>query len=204
MYRSPPLGHDSETLGSDFYENYISLSFTDANPQKVLSDTTAPSFPAPRRVVTTHAPNGQATVADDSHLTPQPVGDGTHLTMIWSTAEHPANVNTSRDAVLSSPGMPPNGSVITAYDLPPKSEGVFRRSITLDYTVVGKGSVVLSLDDGDDGSKVALNEGDVVVQQATMHTWSNATDQWARVYGMMLPAQAPVVNGKELEADWPF
>ncbi|KAE8343580.1 hypothetical protein BDV24DRAFT_149510 [Aspergillus arachidicola] len=165
-----------------------------------MSEATAPSLPPPRRVVTGHNPNGQATVAFDSHLTPQPVGDN-NLTILWSTREHPADVNGSEDAVLSPRSWPPTGTGISAYDIPPKAEGVLHRSITLDYVIVGKGSVVLSLDDG---SKVTLNEGDMVVQRATMHSWSNTTDQWARIYGMMVPAQAPIVNGKELKEDWPF
>ncbi|KAE8137126.1 hypothetical protein BDV38DRAFT_247261 [Aspergillus pseudotamarii] len=166
-----------------------------------MAEPTASSLPPPRRVVTGHNANGQATVAFDSHLTPQPVGDGNNLTILWSTSEHPANVSGSEDAALSPRSWPPTGTGISAYDLPPKAEGVFHRSITLDYVIVGKGSVVLSLDDG---SKVILNEGDVVVQRATMHGWSNVTDQWARIYGMMVPAQAPIVNGTELKEDWPF
>ncbi|KAE8364516.1 hypothetical protein BDV27DRAFT_172281 [Aspergillus caelatus] len=166
-----------------------------------MTEATAPFLPPPRRVVTGHNANGQATVAFDSHLTPQPVGDGNNLTILWSTSEHPANVSDSEDAALSPRSWPPTGTGISAFDLPPKAEGVLHRSITLDYVIVGKGSVVLSLDDG---SKVTLNEGDVVVQRATMHGWSNITDQWARIYGMMVPAQAPIVNGTELKEDWPF
>ena len=55
----------------------------------------------------------------------------------------------------------------------------------LRHCIVAKGSVVLGLDEG---SRVTLNEGDVVVQQSTMHNWCNETDQWARLYGMMVPA----------------
>ncbi|OGM42010.1 hypothetical protein ABOM_009506 [Aspergillus bombycis] len=166
-----------------------------------MPESAAPSLPPPRRVVTGHNTNGQATVAVDSHLTPQPAGNGNNMTILWSTSEHPANVGELEDAALSAPSWPPKGSGINAYDIPPKTEGVFHRSITLDYVIVGKGSVVLGLEDG---SKVALSEGDVVVLQATMHGWSNTTDQWARLYGMMVPAQAPIVNGEELKEDWPF
>ncbi|KNG90963.1 hypothetical protein ANOM_000711 [Aspergillus nomiae NRRL 13137] len=166
-----------------------------------MPEPTVPSLPPPRRVVTGHNTNGQATVAFDSHLTPQSVGDGTNLTILWSTSEHPANVSGPEDAAPSAPSWPPKGSGITAYDIPPKTEGVFHRSITLDYVIVGKGSVVLGLEDG---SKVTLNEGDMVVQRATMHGWSNTTEQWARLYSMMVPAQAPIVNGEELKEDWPF
>ncbi|KAE8355718.1 hypothetical protein BDV28DRAFT_27590 [Aspergillus coremiiformis] len=166
-----------------------------------MSQSIASPLPPPRRVVTGHNANGQSTVTFDSQLTPHTFGDHSNLTMIWSTTEHPADVNSPQDGALLTSGVPPKGVGMTVYDLPPKTEGVFHRSITLDYVIVGKGSVVLGLDDG---SKVALTEGDVVIQRATMHSWSNPSDQWTRLYGHMMVSQAPIVNGKELEADWPF
>ncbi|KAH8434315.1 cupin domain-containing protein [Aspergillus melleus] len=166
-----------------------------------MPDITASPLAPPRRIVTSHHDDGLATVKYDSLVSPESVGDGTNLARLWCSTEHPADVSSTQDQALVNPGMPPTGSGLSAYDLPPRFEGAFHRSITLDYVVVAKGSVVLGLDGG---SKVTLNEGDVVVQRATMHSWSNQTDQWARVYGIMLPAQTPVVNGKELEAAWPF
>ncbi|KAJ5757210.1 uncharacterized protein N7511_007392 [Penicillium nucicola] len=158
-------------------------------------------LPKPRRVVTGHNNEGLATVRHDSYLNIQPYGDGTNLTPFWYTTEQPADVSRSQDKSLLTPSGLPTGSGFTAYDLPPQSEGLFHRSITLDYVIVVKGSVVLGLDDG---SRVTLNEGDVVVQQATMHSWNNVSTEWARVYGIMVPAQAPTINGKELETVWPL
>jgi quercetin dioxygenase-like cupin family protein len=94
-----------------------------------------------------------------------------------------------------------SGSAFTAYDLPPWSEGVFHRSITLDYVIVISGRIVLCLEGGE---RVSLHEGDVVVQQATMHAWSNESGEWTRLYGVMVPARAPVVEGRVLEDVWPF
>ncbi|PLB54742.1 hypothetical protein P170DRAFT_505441 [Aspergillus steynii IBT 23096] len=159
------------------------------------------SLPKPRRVVTGHNKNGHATVQHDSYLDVQPYGDGTCLTPFWYTGEQPADVSSPEDKARLKPSMPPTGSGFTAYDLPPQSQGLFHRSITLDYVIVAKGSLVLGLDDG---SRVHLTEGDVVVQQATMHSWNNESTEWARVYGIMFPAQAPVVDGKVLENIWPL
>lgn len=160
-----------------------------------------PLLPKPRRVVTTHNNKGVAIVKHDSYLDIQPYGDGTNLTPLWFTTEHPADVSSAEDKSFLQPSVPPTGSGFTAYDLPPKSEGLFHRSITIDYIIVVRGSLVLGLDDG---SRVKLDEGDVVVQQATMHSWNNESTEWARVYGIMLPAQAPVIDGRNLEAVWPL
>lgn len=158
-------------------------------------------LPKPRRVVTGHNTEGLATVQHDSYLDSHPFGDGGNLTPVWYTTEQPADVSSSQDKALLKPSIPPTGSGFTAYDLPPQSEGLFHRSITLDYVIVAKGSVVLRLDDG---SRLKLNESDVVVQQATMHGWDNESTEWARLYGIMFPAQAPTVNGKPLETVWPI
>jgi hypothetical protein len=38
----------------------------------------------------------------------------------------------------------------------------------------------------DDGKKVALNEGDVVCQRGTAHSWRNESSEWARIYFVLL------------------
>ncbi|KAI9045188.1 cupin domain-containing protein [Aspergillus affinis] len=159
------------------------------------------SLPKPRRIVTGHNEEGVATVKHDSYLDIQPYGDGTNLTPFWYTNEQPADVSSPQDKAFLEPAMPLLGSGFTAYDLPPKSEGLFHRTITLDHVIVVQGSLILGLEDG---SRIKLNEGDVVVQQATMHNWSNVTTEWARIYGIMFPARAPSVIGKTLETVWPL
>ncbi|RDW70554.1 cupin domain-containing protein [Aspergillus mulundensis] len=176
-------------------------------PESSLSP--APLLPPPRRIVTGHTPTGLATVTHDTTVPPQPIGNGPHIALLWHSTTHPATINDATDQGPGAvTGMPPSGSALSAYDIPPKSEGVFHRSITLDYVIVAKGCVVLRLDDG---SAVRLNEGDVVVQRATMHSWCNEGESWARVFGIMMPAEKPVVGGdggggegRELEAVWPF
>lgn len=38
----------------------------------------------------------------------------------------------------------------------------------------------------DDDKHVVLNEGDVVVQRATIHGWKNEGTEWARMFFVML------------------
>jgi quercetin dioxygenase-like cupin family protein len=46
-----------------------------------------------------------------------------------------------------------------------------------------KGSIVLILDNNE---RVTLNEGDIIVQRGTIHGWINETDEWTRMYFVML------------------
>ena len=46
-----------------------------------------------------------------------------------------------------------------------------------------KGSVTLILENN---QKTTLNAGDVVVQRGTLHGWKNETDEWTRMYFVML------------------
>ncbi|MGK4219415.1 cupin domain-containing protein [Kocuria marina] len=53
----------------------------------------------------------------------------------------------------------------------------FHRTDSLDYAVVLDGEITLLVDDGE----TTLGAGDVVIQRATSHAWSNRTDRTARM-----------------------
>jgi quercetin dioxygenase-like cupin family protein len=53
----------------------------------------------------------------------------------------------------------------------------FHRTDSIDYAVVLEGEITLLVDDGE----ATLNAGDVAIQRATAHAWSNRTDEAARV-----------------------
>jgi quercetin dioxygenase-like cupin family protein len=38
----------------------------------------------------------------------------------------------------------------------------------------------------EEGERIVLKEGDTVVQRGTMHTWRNETNEWAKVFFVML------------------
>ena len=58
----------------------------------------------------------------------------------------------------------------------------FHRTHSLDYAVVLQGEITLLVDDGE----ATLRAGDVTVQRATSHAWSNRTDQTARVLFVLI------------------
>lgn len=134
--------------------------------------------------------------------------------------------------------LPEGGSSFRAVDIPPHSESVclyqfsasdvvlililcnymkpFHRTVTLDFGIVMKGTIVCKLDEG----TRRLKEGDVIVQRGTIHAWINDSDEWCRMYFVMLgeyisandesafphcsfkAAQKVNVNGKELDTEF--
>jgi len=155
-------------------------------------------LPPMRRVVTSHNEKGQAIVARHSEISTQILPHGAGTALIWSSDSSPADVNSNDDKALDETGFVNNGSYFRIVDLPPKSEGALHRSLSLDYVIVQKGRVTLHLDDG---TKTNLNQGDFVIQQATMHGWDNDSDEWARILAIMMPAKPPVIAGQELQTD---
>ena len=163
-------------------------------------DNFSPIVPI-RRVVTSHNEEGQAIVWRDNYLHGKLEAHGNAVTLLWSSDSNPAETTSTNDMGQVETGLVNNGSVLRIVDFPPHSVGRLHRSISLDYVLVLKGKVVLTLDDG---SRTTVNEGDLVVQQATMHGWDNETDEWARILCCLMPAKAPVIKGKRLETDVDF
>ncbi|KEF54718.1 uncharacterized protein A1O9_09160 [Exophiala aquamarina CBS 119918] len=151
-----------------------------------------------RRVVTSHNAQGQAIVARDSEISVDMLPHGAGSALIWSSDSSPANINSGDDAALTDTGFVNKGSIFRIVDIPPRSVGALHRSLSLDYVIMTKGSITLSLDNG---TRTKIREGDFVIQQATMHGWDNDSDEWARLIAIMLPAKAPVTEGKELSED---
>lgn len=58
----------------------------------------------------------------------------------------------------------------------------FHRTDSLDYAVVLDGEITLLVDEGE----ATLRRGDVVIQRATSHAWSNRTDRTARLLFVLI------------------
>jgi quercetin dioxygenase-like cupin family protein len=150
------------------------------------------SLPA-RRVVTGHNEQGRARVLWDAPVEVVRRAEPPHRTqvsVVWSTHENPADVaiglaidDAAKRVVGTQP--PPNGSRVSVLDLPPGSPGGLHRTESIDYAFVLAGEVDMELDDG---VRVALNAGDIVVQRATNHSWSNRGSTWARIAVVLIDA----------------
>lgn len=76
-------------------------------------------------------------------------------------------------------------------DYPPGMITPLHRTVSLDYAVVLKGSIVMHLDDG---STTRVHEGEVIVQRGTMHAWENpSSTDWARILFHLAAVQGPIV-----------
>lgn len=165
-------------------------------------------IPAPRRVVTGHNPEGKSIVLRDEvqpaqYWTP---GSVNAIYDFHRTNEAPARIDSELvtgsfvDTIaLDRSHNSPNGSVFRSFEFAPGTITPFHRTQTLDYGVVMNGTITLELDDG---VKVKLNHGDVITQRGTAHAWINESNDWVRVYFMLLGAHAPEAGGKQLKEQW--
>ena len=154
-----------------------------------------------RRVVTSHNDDSKAIISHDSLIHGRQTGHGPWIQLLWSSESLPPDVNTGKDLGLADTGLSNDGTIVRIVDFPPRSRGMVHRSMTLDYIFVLKGQVVLTLDDD---SRTTIKENEAVIQQATMHGWDNETDDWARLLCVLIKAEPPIVNGKELGSEIPF
>ncbi|KAM0547536.1 hypothetical protein ACHAPJ_010280 [Fusarium lateritium] len=158
-------------------------------------------LPSTRRIVTQHNQDSKAIIGRDHLIHGKQTPHGPWMQLLWSSDSLPPDVNSIDDLGLVDTGMSNNGTIVRLVDFPPKSLGLVHRSITLDYIFVIKGSVTLVLDDG---SRTQVNAGECVVQQATMHSWDNESDEWARLLCVLVASQKPVVQGQVLDKHVPF
>lgn len=160
--------------------------------------SSAQPLPPVRRVVTSHNSEGKATFLFDSLVNGIQASHGPWLTPIWNTDALPPDVNVTVDRSPIKTGIVNDGTVLRYVDFPPHSKGSIHRTISLDYIIVLKGECVLMLD-GD--SRTVMKEGDVCIQQATMHSWDNESDEWCRLLCVLIHSNPPLVNGKALGAN---
>ena len=172
---------------------------------------------AVRRIVTGHGPDGRSTVVMDGpapNVRQRQAGNAS--TLLWVTAESPADVSGGADRAAREIGVPPprRGSIFRVAEFPPgiggdvrDNETVLRdfgigpdvarghaprhpaihRTRTVDYVIVLEGEITLLLDD----AELLLQVGDVVVQQATNHAWINRGSATCRLGMVFIDAEEP-------------
>lgn len=163
-----------------------------------------------KRVVTGHDARGRSVVLiqDRPRAVVLEKAGGLRLTELWETKETPARLS-SADAARRERRIEPEarGTVFRVIEYPPdavrlktlKPEEHFagmgatakkgrhpgmHRTKTLDYAIVLSGEIYAVLDEGE----VRLEAGDVLVQQATSHAWSNRSDRPALVAFVLIDA----------------
>ncbi len=161
----------------------------------MAGDKNSETSDAIRRVVTGHNSDGRAVIRSDDTYQPEviPSGDAA-FSLLWTTAEVPANNNDEKDGREREAGLTiKQGSVLRVVDMLPGGESPMHRSNSIDYGIVLSGSVELELDDGE---KLVLNAGDVCVQRGTIHLWRTVGDKPCRIIFVLTEASPYVYEGE--------
>jgi quercetin dioxygenase-like cupin family protein len=146
-----------------------------------------------RRVVTGHNAQGRAIVTIDE-IAKNIVSrrEGHSSAVIWSNADTPADNSEAGDQGLRDVAdSAQSGSIFRVIEYAPGVTSRMHRTVTVDYAVVMSGEIEMGLDDG---AKVHLKAGDVLVQRGTIHDWINRGDVPC-VMAFVLTAAKPLEIG---------
>ena len=141
-----------------------------------------------RRVVTVNDAQGRAVVSSDSVVESQPGRSGgtVHVCNIWMSDGSPPTLNGPDALDQPIPMLPVKGaSTFRMMEIGPGTAPHMHRTETLDYIIVFEGELDMFLDDG---AKVHLVEGDIMIQRGTMHGWANAGDKPCRFATVIIDA----------------
>lgn len=144
-----------------------------------------------RRIVTGHNSQGKAIVSTDSYMEARPgvkdkrVGNA----LVWATHSMPVDVSGEEDPagkqVDLTPG--PNGTIFRVLELAPGGDQPYmHKTETIDYVIVLEGEVDMLLDDG---AEVHMKAGEVMVQRATWHGWTNRSDKPCKIVFILIDAR---------------
>jgi quercetin dioxygenase-like cupin family protein len=145
--------------------------------------------PPVRRVVIGHDRNKKARAIRDDIATNISTRPNAASTTIWCTEKVPVRLpgegGDDMGVYRLASGTPPNGTRLMVMDLFPGCRGAMHRTDTLDYVIVLEGEVEMLMDD----ASVLLRAGDTLVQQGTIHAWTNPTRQHARLAIVLIDAE---------------
>ncbi|MCW2637034.1 MAG: cupin 2 protein [Blastococcus sp.] len=153
-----------------------------------------------RRIVTGHDESGRAQVLIDAPAggikSPRP---GQFSTLLWCTDGAPADMPIGRDvedmgARPLGTYPPERGTRFMIAEYPAGNVPRRHRTETIDYIIVLSGRIEMELDDGE---RVAMGPGDVMVQRGTYHAWRNPGPDVCRMVFVLVDA-TPLGIGEPL------
>jgi quercetin dioxygenase-like cupin family protein len=77
-----------------------------------------------------------------------------------------------------------NGTIFRLLEIPPGNDTTKHKTDTIDYYVILKGELYMTLDIGE----VLCREGDVIVQRSTNHGWDNRSGKPAMFAEVLINA----------------
>jgi len=141
-----------------------------------------------RRIITGHNAKGRAIVETDEVVEAKPgiMDKNVSNAFVWSTAGMPcdANGDPRGKPVALQPGT--DGTIFRVLELPPGCPAHMHKTETVDYVIMLEGEVDMILDDG---AEVHMNQGDMMVQRATYHGWTNRSSRPCKIVFVLMDAK---------------
>lgn len=122
-----------------------------------------------RRIVTGHNSNGKSVIKWVSEIEAIQGRSGFSQAPMWATEQLPVRLTEEDPATWEIGTTIAGGSVFRVIRFDPGVAERWHRTDSIDYAVVLSGEIIMQLDE----EEILLKAGDVLVQQATMHSWVN-------------------------------
>ena len=125
-----------------------------------------------RRIVTEVGAAGRSVVTSDAVVdsTPGRFDERVGRYDPWWTTGSPAALRGTDPTLQQGTTVPrANGTIFRILEIPPGNDTTKHKTDTIDYYVILKGELYMTLDLGE----VLCKEGDVIVQRSTNHGWDN-------------------------------
>lgn len=143
-----------------------------------------------RRIVTANDDHGRSKVwIDDVAGNVSTSRPGVKGTVVWTTDSIPPDISGNEDLGARKVARPPvrRGTILRVIEFQPGNTRDMHSTETIDYALVLKGEMDMFLDDN---QKVHVQEGDVIIQRATLHDWSNRGTEPCVIAFILIDAQA--------------
>lgn len=168
-----------------------------------------------RRIVTGHNAAGQSIIAQDAPATcilEQEAVPGLRVTDLWETVTAPAELSSDADPVDRPVHLEPQptGTIFRVVEMPPDAAArgradakelfasmdaghtvdttsrtaMMHKTASVDYAIVLSGEVWAVMDEGE----TRMQAGDVLIQRATNHAWSNRSSEPAVIAFILVGA----------------
>src|SRR5499433_1325215 len=168
-------------------------------PRHAITEGGRPMSLTIRRVVTGHDKNGRAIVSiDESVKNAAQTRPGAEAAVIWTSEGFPVDNDCSADTSTRKVGTTlANGTVFRVVSFGPGVQRRNHRTDSIDYATVISGEIDMELDDG---KRVHLKAGDVLVQRGTIHNWVNSGSAPCIIAFVLIAAKPVTAGGKVLNA----